>query len=308
MQEDIDALLAWLITEVGASQNTVDAYRRDLQQYAASLRTQSKDFYSADMDTIVGYLAHLQNLGLAPSSIHRKLSAIRQLHKFLMREGRAERDPTALVTSRRNPQRLPLVLSVEECLALISAPDITTHIGGRDTAMLTLLYATGLRVSELVNLRLQNLDLAEAVVRVRGKGGKERIVPLPPDVLRLLETYCSHVRPHFLRDETEDAFFLSNRGHAMTRMQFWNIIKKHCRQIGLPANTSPHTLRHSFATHLLAGGANLRSIQEMLGHSSLAITQIYRHVSNEDTRWEYEQKHPRARHDRTIVQEEGNTT
>lgn len=295
MQEDIDAFLAYLVADVGASPHTVSAYRCDLQQYAEHLLAQGRSFREATEDDITAYLAALRHQGRARASVQRKLSSLRQLHKFLVREGLTDRDPTRNLAAPRPGQRLPKVLTVEQCLALLEAPTLQTPEGIRDAAMLTLMYATGLRVSELVSLRRHAVDADHGVLRVRGKGGKERVVPIAPLALDLLQLYLREARPHFEKHEGEDGLFLSRRGRPMTRVRFWQSLKQYCRLAGLPEDTSPHTLRHSFATHLLEGGADLRSIQEMLGHSSLGVTQIYTHVSAARKREVYDATHPRAR-------------
>ncbi len=294
MQEHIEAFLAYLVAEVGLAANTLAAYRRDLEQYGLFLHGRQRTFADADEALVTEYLGALRKRGLSRASVQRKLSAIRQLHKYLVREGLATTDPTAAIPGAPKPVRLPKVLTVQQCLALLEAPDATTPEGLRDAAMLTLLYATGLRVSELVGLRLHQLDLEGGSVRVRGKGGKERIVPVAPLALDLLRLYLEEGRPAFDKGRHEEAVFLSSHGRAMTRQTVFNRLKRYCRLAGLPEDTSPHTLRHSFATHLLEGGADLRSIQEMLGHSSLGVTQIYTHVSSTHKRAVYEATHPRA--------------
>lgn len=295
VHEDLEALLSYLVAEVGLAANTIAAYRRDLEQYAQFLRELGRDFRDADETVITSYLGQLRRLGRGRATVQRKLVAIRQLHKFLVREGFSDEDPTAIIEKTPKPVRLPKVLTVRQCLALLEAPDRRTNEGLRDAAMLTLLYATGLRVSELVNLRLHALDMEGQALRVRGKGNKERIVPVAPVALYLVQLYLQEARPHFDKYPGEDAVFLSRRGHALSRAAFWHNLKIYCRLSGVPEDTSPHTLRHSFATHLLEGGADLRSIQEMLGHTSLGVTQIYTHVSTGHKREVYDASHPRAK-------------
>jgi integrase/recombinase XerD len=295
MHDDIEALLAYLVAEVGLSANTIVGYRRDLEQYALFLLHRGQNFLSADEDTVTAFLGQLRKRGLARATVQRKLSAIRQLHKYLVREGLTKQDPTATIPAAPRPVRLPKVLTVKQCLALLAAPDATTPAGLRDAAMLTLLYATGLRVSELVGLRLHNVDLEGGTLRVRGKGGKERVVPVAPLALDLLQLYLQEARETFDKGRNDDSIFLSPRGKGMDRRTFWLRLKQYCRLADIPEDTSPHTLRHSFATHLLEGGADLRSIQEMLGHSSLGVTQIYTHVSAGRKRAVYDAAHPRAR-------------
>ena len=295
MHEDIEALLAYMVAEVGLSANTISAYRRDLEQYAAFLRALGRDFRDADEEVVTAFLGDLRKQGRGRATVQRKLTALRQMHKFLVREGIQTKDPTAIIEPAPKPVRLPKVLTVAQCLALLDAPNLDTPEGLRDAAMLTLLYATGLRVSELVGLRLHALDPEGGTIRVRGKGNKERIIPVAPVALDLLQFYLQEGRPHFLKASAEDGIFLSRRGTPITRATFWHHLKQYCRLAGVPENTSPHTLRHSFATHLLEGGADLRAIQEMLGHTTLGVTQIYTHVSTGHKRDVYDASHPRSK-------------
>jgi len=299
MHEDIEAFIAYLVAEVGLSANTIAAYRRDLEQYGLFLHDRGQNFLSADEETVTTYLGELRGRAFSRATVQRKLSALRQLHKHLVREGLTRQDPTATIPPVPRPVRLPKVLTVKQCLALLDAPDATTPEGLRDAAMLTLLYATGLRVSELVGLRMHNVDLEGRSLRVRGKGGKERIIPVAPLALDLLRLYLQEARPAFDQGHSDDAIFLSARGRGMARQTFFNRLKQYCRLADIPEETSPHTLRHSFATHLLEGGADLRSIQEMLGHSSLGTTQVYTHVSSGRKRAVYDATHPRAHTDNT---------
>jgi integrase/recombinase XerD len=231
---------------------------------------------------------------LAASTMMRKLAGLRGLHRFLVREGLAQADPSADLDGPKLPQRLPHVLTAEQCRRLLQAPDLATPLGLRDAAMLALMYAAGLRVSELVGLETSGLDFRSGLVRVRGKGGKTRLIPVAEPALELVQAYQRYARDAFPHAEREPALFLSRRGTAMTRSNFWHLLKSYLASTGLPRETSPHTLRHSFATHLLEGGADLRAIQEMLGHASLSTTEIYTHVSPEHLRETYERAHPRA--------------
>ena len=257
MNEDLEALLAYMVAEVGLAANTIAAYRRDLQQYEVFLRQRGRTFRGAEEEDVTAFLGDLRRQGRGRATVGRKLTAVRQLHKFLVREGLSSADPTAIIEPAPRPVRLPKVLTVGQCLALLAAPNLQTNEGLRDAAMLTLLYATGLRVSELVGLRLHALDMEGATVRVRGKGNKERIVPVAPVALELLQLYLQEARPQFLKTAAEDGVFLSRRGHPLCRATFWHNLKQYCRLAGVPEDTSPHTLRHSFATHLLEGGADL---------------------------------------------------
>ncbi len=292
----IDLLVEHLVVERGLADNTVSAYQRDLEQYAHFLHGRGyDDFRQTQREDVTDFLARLRRQqNQSSATVARKLSSLRQMHRFLVREGLTDVDPTANVASPTLPEHLPSVLVVEECRALLNAPDQSTSFGLRDAAMLWLMYSSGLRVTELVNLRIHDLNFKEGILRVTGKGGKQRLIPVAPTVISLVQTYLAVARQEFVKDIREDALFLSARGRPMTRVRFWGLFKEYARQAGLPEEISPHVLRHSFATHLLAGGADLRAIQEMLGHSSLSTTEIYTHLSTADLRETYDQTHPRA--------------
>lgn len=302
MDEDLEAFVTYLVAEAGLSENTVSAYRRDLKDYANFLRGTEQgtyltepNFRRVERQDVIDYLGHLRReRKLKRSTVARKLTAIRQLHKFLLREELTDEDPTANVDRPKQKKSLPEVISEEQCMQLLAAPDRSTPEGLRDAAMLTLLYATGLRVSELVNLGTHDLNVEEGLVRVKGKGNKERLVPVADEALRLVQKYMKTARAEFMKYHDEDGIFLSRQGRPYTREGFWQRMKHYVAKAGLPDDVSPHTLRHSFATHLLSGGADLRSIQEMLGHSSLAVTETYTHVSNERKKQVYDDSHPRA--------------
>jgi len=295
--DQIDLFADHLVVERQLADNTVAAYTRDLEQYAHYLSGQGcNDFTQATREHTRAYLESLgTKLGLKRSTIERKLTALRRLHKYLILEGVTKSDPTANLQSPRPARPLPKILSVDRCLALLSAPDRETVEGLRDAAMLTLMYATGLRVSELVSLRVHQVDFERRTVRVRGKGNKDRVVPVAGPALRLVTQYMEQSRGHLLRDPAEEGLFLTRLGRPMTRVRFHQILKSYLPQAGVPRETSPHTLRHAFATHLLEGGADLRVIQELLGHESLATTEIYTHVSAGHLREVYREAHPRAR-------------
>ncbi len=294
----IEGFIEYLVVERSRSENTTAAYRRDLVDYSRWLSSQGKSsFAEADSEDVREYLAQLQKIQKRTrATAARRLSAIRMMYRYLLREGEAQRDPTVNVESPKLGRRLPHVLSVEECARLLRAPRKDNHLELRDAAMLAIMYATGLRVSELVGLRAGNVNLDQGIVRITGKGNKERIIPAAPVAMDLMKQYMLTVRPMLVRDEKEDAVFLTHRGRPMTRINFWSRLKRlYLPRAGLSEDTSPHTLRHSFATHLLQGGADLRAIQEMLGHASLGTTQIYTNISQPFLRGVYEEKHPRAR-------------
>ncbi|MBC7287976.1 MAG: tyrosine-type recombinase/integrase, partial [Armatimonadetes bacterium] len=251
---ELEGFVEYLVVERARSDNTVAAYVRDLRDYAAYLRRRGVCSYvDATPDDIRGYLSELQQKRRAKrSTAARRLSAIRMLYRYLLREGIASADPTAVMETPKLGRRLPLVLSQEECRRLLQAPDLSDPLELRDAAMIALMYATGLRVSELVSLRLGDVNFDESLVRVVGKGGKERIVPVAPAALELVRLYIDSVRPSLLAGQDSDALFLSSRGRRMTRINFWIRLKRrYLPRAGLPPETSPHTLRHSFATHLL---------------------------------------------------------
>ncbi len=295
-EHQIDLLVEHLVVERGLADNTVSAYMRDLEQYAHFLFGRGYDEYTrVQREDVTDFLSALRRAhNQSSATVARKLSSLRQMHQFLVREGLTATDPTANITPPRSAGRLPSVLVVEECRALLEAPDRSTPLGLRDAAMLWLMYACGLRVSELVNLHIHDLHFEESILRVTGKGDKQRLVPVAPAVVELVQSYLATGRQEFVKDIREDALFLSTRGRPMSRVRFWGIFKEYARQAKLAPDVSPHVLRHSFATHLLDGGADLRAIQEMLGHSSLSTTEIYTHLSTADLRATYEQTHPRA--------------
>jgi len=294
-EEETELFVESLIVERGLSRNTADAYAVDVRQWGEYLRSKGKwTFADADRDDVWAFIEGLKKRGLARSSIARKQSGIRQLYKFLAREGLTDRDPTADIDLPRRQRRLPHVLTQEECHRLLKAPDVSTELGLRDAAMLHLLYATGLRVSELLSLRLQDIHWEAEAVRTMGKGDRERMVPAAKTALDLVQRYVQDIRPRFAIRADDDSLFLNHRGRRLSRVGFWKIIKQYALEANIRRDVSPHTLRHSFATHLLEGGADLRAIQEMLGHADLSTTEVYTHTSDVHLRETYEKKHPRA--------------
>ncbi len=291
MNELLDLFLSYLTVEKGLSRNTLEAYSHDVTGYLGFLEQQGisapSDIRPSD---ITGYLGALMSSGLAPRSRARLLSAIRMFHKFLMIEGYSELNPACLIEAPKNIPHLPEVLSCPEVGRLLAAPASESTIDIRDRAMLELLYATGLRVSELVSLRIHEVNLSAGYLLTMGKGGKERVVPMGESARRCLEHYLNAGR----QNSGGNFLFLSRLGERMSRQAFWNIIKKRAIEAGILKNISPHTLRHSFATHLLENGADLRSVQLMLGHADLSTTQIYTHVTREWLKRLHEQHHPRG--------------
>ncbi len=295
MNHYLDLFLSYLVVEKGLTRNTLEAYSRDVGGYVSFLEGGGCREPSQVRSTHVSsYLGSLKDSGLAPRSRARALSSIRMFHRFLLREGYAADNPTAIIESPRMPGKLPHVLSPVEVEALLLAPSGDECIDLRDRAMLELLYATGLRVSELVSLRLSDLNLVAGYLMTSGKGEKERLVPVGESAAKVLADYLLHARKSLDRGGESRFLFLSRLGGKMSRQSFWNIIKKRALQAGIRRDISPHTLRHSFATHLLENGADLRSVQLMLGHADLSTTQIYTHISRERLKRLHQELHPRG--------------
>ncbi len=290
----IDLFLEHLVVERGLAQNSLEAYGRDLSRYTAFLTARGQQVTTLDRAEVPRYLLHLREAGLSPRSVARHLSAIRQFHRFMVREGHAREDPTSHLESPRPWLRLPMVMSSEEVDRLLATGRPTTPQGIRDRAMLEVLYASGLRVSELVGLRLADLNLAAGILRVLGKGNKERLVPLGDAAVDSLRTYLADGRPKLERRRASPHLFLGRHGRGLTRQMFWQLLKRYVRAAGITKPVTPHTLRHSFATHLLERGADLRSVQLMLGHADIGTTQIYTHLSRAHLKAIYDKHHPRA--------------
>ena len=285
---------AYLRIEKGLSENTVQAYLGDLRQFQAFLEQRGGSFAGAQAENVEQYLHYLAEQELSARSRARKISALKNFFAYLMEEGIREDNPCAYISTPKLPRRLPDILTEHEVIALLEAPKLDKPAGYRDRAMLEVLYAAGLRVSELLALNLGDIDEL-GFVRCTGKGNKERIVPLGSHALRAAQLYVLHARPRLCENVRERALFVNQRGRRLTRQGFWKIIKARAKEAGIEKNITPHMLRHSFATHLLRGGADLRSVQEMLGHADLATTQIYTHLDKGHLRDVYKQAHPRAR-------------
>jgi integrase/recombinase XerD len=289
----IDAYLDHLRVERGLSANSVSAYAVDLAKLAAFAESRGvTDTERLDAVVVTRFLVWLDKSGLGARSAARHLSAVRGFCRFLVRERQTPSDPTLLIASPRLGRRLPAVLSFEEVMRLLAAPDPSRPRGLRNRAMLSVMYAAGLRVSELCSLKLGDLDLKRGFVSVLGKGGKRRVVPLGEVALADLDAYLTGVRAAPPR--RHPALFLSSWGKPLSRQAFWKLIVRHARQVGITKPISPHKLRHSFATHLLEGGADLRSVQAMLGHANLATTEVYTHVAPDHVRRAHQKAHPRA--------------
>ena len=285
--------LAHLALERNLSPRTRDAYGRDLRQFAIWLEAEKLSLDAVDRPAIRGYLGSRRDAGLSARSAARALSTIRSFYRFLVRTGALTQDPTADLKSPSLWRTVPHALSSEEIEALLAAPDTGHDLGLRDRAMLETLYATGLRVSELVSLTVDRVRLDPGFVRVIGKGRKERLVPLGGAAAEWIERYQLRARPELDRHRARE-LFLNHRGQPMTRQGFWKILRRYGRLAGIRSQLSPHVLRHSFATHLVENGADLRAVQMMLGHVSLTTTEIYTHVARERLRRLYDEKHPRA--------------
>jgi integrase/recombinase XerD len=279
--------------ERGLAFLTVAAYSGDLQDFWEFLGTRDRTAWTAvTLDDLRAYLAALEARGLSARSRARRLAALRQFFRFLQREEQLSANPAELLDSPRLPQRLPKVLPEAEVTALLAAPDPSTPSGQRDAAMLEVLYATGLRVSELVGLTLKQLDLRRGVVRPLGKGSKERVVPMVILAVEKLQLYLAQGRPRLLKDKQTPYIFINQRGGPLTRQGFWKILQQYALKAGV-RHLSPHTLRHSFATHLLSRGANLKVLQMLLGHANLTTTQIYTHLDAARLREMHQKAHPR---------------
>lgn len=290
----LDSFLEYLSVERGLAKNTIEAYKRDLKSYIYYLRKKNIiDINSSNRAIIVAYLLQMQKSGKA-SSISRTCAALRSFYQFLFREHVISEDPTIDLDTPKLEQRLPKVLNTEEVEKLLSQPDITTPLGLRDKSMLELLYATGMRVSELISLSVEDVNLETGFLRCMGKGSKERIIPVGSIALEYLKEYLSSVRKQLLNGKESKKLFFNRQGNPMTRQGFWKIIKKYSKQAGIYKKITPHTLRHSFATHLLENGADLRAVQEMLGHADISTTQRYTHLTQNRIKQVYDKTHPRA--------------
>lgn len=286
----LDAL--WL--EKGLSDNTLQAYRSDLSAFASWLEGNTLTFLRVLPEHVNSYLVFLAEKGRSARSQARLLSCLRQLYAYLIREQSIASDPTALIPLPKVGRLLPKYLSEKDVDALINAPDTSTVLGLRDRAMLEIIYASGLRVSELVGLQLSQLNLRQGVVRVQGKGDKQRLVPFGEQATEWLEKYLTEGRSELLKHAQSDSLFVTNRKRLMTRQAFWYLIKKYALQVDIKSALSPHTLRHAFATHLLNHGADLRVVQMLLGHSDISTTQIYTHIAQARLENIHAEHHPRG--------------
>jgi integrase/recombinase XerD len=302
VKEAVERFLNYLIVEKGFSQNTVAAYRNDLHQMAdfageeAGRRGTFPSWEGFNRQVFLGYLLDLKERGYVPTTQARKLAAAKSFFKFMVEEGDLKTNPTQGVDSPRLGKSLPKPIPISSVFRLLEEP--AKHNGleaKRDKAMLELLYASGMRVSELISLDLNDVDVLNGSVRCFGKGRKERLIPIAPRAAASVTEYIKEIRPKLAHDDKEKALFLNPRGERLTRQGFWQKIKEYAKAAELDTQISPHTLRHSFATHMLSGGADLRSVQELLGHANISTTQVYTRLSSEHVRRAYEKSHPRAK-------------
>lgn len=288
----VDQFVNYLKVERGLADNTIQSYSRDLIRFLGYLDKKDISPTRATRKDITEYIGSLEG-ALSLRSITRGISALKMFFRFLVKEGKLTENPTRLLESVKLPRKLPDILSCEEVDLLLSRPDPSSNLGLRDKAMLELLYATGLRVSELIGLRLVNINLEAGFVRTVGKGSKERMVPMGDKAREALKAYIYDGRPGLLKGRNSPVLFINSNGRQMSRQGFWKIIGKYGLMAGIKKRITPHSLRHSFASHLLEGGADLRSVQVMLGHADISTTQIYTHVTRERLKQVHEKFHPR---------------
>ena len=290
----IDRFLDAVWMERGLSPNTLAAYRADLTALNRWLEVHEAELTSANRSDLLAFMASRVQAGAQPRSTARQLSSFRRFYRYLLREGVLREDPTAQITMPKVGRSLPRSLTEEEVEALLAAPAVSDPLGHRDRTMLEVLYATGLRVSELVNLKLASVNLNQGVLRIVGKGDRERLIPLGEEAVAWVQQFLQGPRVEILLERQTDYLFPTRRGDRMTRQAFWHIIKRYARKANVEKDLSPHTLRHAFATHLLNHGADLRVVQMLLGHSDLSTTQIYTHVARERLKDMHSQHHPRG--------------
>lgn len=295
MTNQIADFKRYLLVEKGLSQNTVSSYTRDLMKFKAYLEQQKLTDFKQDRFVILNFLATLKAQAMANNSVIRMVSSLRKFYRFLLETEQITIDPMQQVDSPKKQQHLPQVLSQAEVKRLLAVPDTTTALGIRDRTILEVLYATGLRVSELTHLKLAELHLSLGLIQTLGKGDKERLIPIGDVAIEWIKRYLETSRPTFLKaGQSEPILFLNHYGRPFTRQGIWKSLKQMVRAAGIEKDITPHTLRHSFATHLLENGADLRVVQELLGHADISTTQIYTHVSQKHLREVYDRYHPRA--------------
>lgn len=295
MERILKDFINYLSVEKGLADNTLDSYQRDLKKYLQFLKKQGiNNFNNTSRKIISQFLLEQKEKGLAPSTLTRNLASIRSFYNFLLKEQLIQDNPAAELESPKSEKKLPRVLSFKDMELLLEQPETGEIIGMRDKAMLELLYATGIRVSELVSLSVNDINIKMGFLRCDGKGSKERMIPLGSMAIKSLQDYLQHARNKLLKQKDEKALFINQHGKRLTRQGFWKILKKYALKAGISTEITPHTLRHSFATHLLENGADLRSVQEMLGHADISTTQIYTQITRRKIKEIYDQTHPRA--------------
>lgn len=295
MNKLIEDYLNYLSIERGLAKNTICAYKSDILGFAENMqRSVPKDIACAGRTDIISYLLFLQKTGQANSSISRAYISIKSFYQYLHQEGLVNDDITFGFETPKSEKRLPRILTVHEVDRLLSKPDTGTVLGLRDKAMLELLYGSGMRVTELVSLRLGDINMKQGFVKCLGKGSKERIIPINSRAVHYLTMYMLQARSLLIKNDKSDILFVNHRGNALSRQGFWKRLKQYATDSQIYINITPHTLRHSFATHLVENGADLRAVQEMLGHSDISTTQIYTHISNSKIKQIYDNTHPRA--------------
>ncbi len=295
LQRILDDYLHYLKAERGLSDNTVSSYGMDLQQFIGYLKEQEIDnLNDVDKQVIIDYLDYLMKKGKANSSIVRCVTSLRKFFQTMKQDGIIDENPMLTIETPKSEKHLPEVLSTEEVEMLLNAPDVTQTLGLRNRAILELMYATGLRVSEVVNLRLEDLHLDVGIIQTIGKGRKERIVPIGDEAITWINNYLRDARPELCKTRRSPFLFVNFHGERLTRQGVWKNLKNEVRKAGITKNVTPHTLRHSFATHILENGADLRIVQELLGHSDISTTQIYTHISKKRLSEIYDTTHPHA--------------
>jgi len=295
MEKLLDEFISFLEVEKGLAKNTIQSYRMDLKKYLDFLTGKKiKNISETTKTNIISFLLFLQKKGMASSTISRNLASIRAFYQYLAREGYVRKNPTINLDSPKLEKKLPQVLTVHEVERLLAQPNCSELLGKRDKAMLELLYATGIRVSEMVNLDVDYVNIDMGFIKCVGKGSKERIIPVGSIALKNLEIYLKRVRGKLVKNPKEKALFLNHHGKRLTRQGFWKILKGYAQKANINKKITPHTFRHSFATHLLENGADLRSVQELLGHADISTTQVYTHLTKKRIKEIYQKTHPRA--------------
>jgi integrase/recombinase XerD len=296
LDDQLQDFLHYLVVERGLASNTITSYERDLKKYKQYVEQveQIQSFEAVSRIHILGFLKHEKESGLSSRSIARHIASIRSFHQFLLRDKAVSHDPSVHVETPQPERSLPKVLSMKEVEMLLEAPQLQTAFGIRDKAMLEVMYATGIRVSELIGLNVGDIHLTMGFLRCIGKGNKERIIPIGREATTALESYIESARGKLVGKKNSEALFLNHHGNRLSRQGFWKLLKRLTLETGIKKELTPHTLRHSFATHLLENGADLRAVQEMLGHADISTTQIYTHVTKTRMKDVYKTFHPRA--------------